>query len=395
MVNVIAGLIIALVLGLLMIRRAPNAKWMIIVLMTIIIGGGVATLYLKNGSALFVQPLKEQRIAYISAQDGRSDLWTMRLDGSDKVRLTNDSAEDRSPSWSSDGSEIVSISDRIAKKYQILVTGWDGRYSKLVTATDGIKDSPRFVGNTRTIVYMSNGRIFTVPSSGGEEEQILPPHESTMSTQGTSPFVHAAFSSNAEYLVCVQRTDANNGVVVMETPNGQLPSNAQDIKTITQVGGKELYSAWSPVKPLLCVSGAGLEGGNLNALATLNLETMENKNIYATKGDSTAPGQFEFSPDGSKIAFELWKVSDGVLAKCTGVYVVSSDGGKPVCLIAGDARRPSWSGDGKYVVCTKADDNGKRDIWRINADGSNPVNLTKGQGDNYDAACSPMPKSKQ
>jgi tol-pal system beta propeller repeat protein TolB len=48
-----------------------------------------------------------QVIAYVSDASGFLDIWTMRADGSNRVNLTNDTAQDQSPAWSPDGSKIA------------------------------------------------------------------------------------------------------------------------------------------------------------------------------------------------------------------------------------------------------------------------------------------------
>ena len=55
--------------------------------------------------------VKGGRIAFQTDRDGNSEIYAMGCDGSDQVNLTNNSAEDREPSWSSDG-QIVFSSNR-------------------------------------------------------------------------------------------------------------------------------------------------------------------------------------------------------------------------------------------------------------------------------------------
>jgi dipeptidyl aminopeptidase/acylaminoacyl peptidase len=46
-------------------------------------------------------------IIFQSDRGGQTDLWTMRPDGSNQVRLTNDKIEDVFPTWSPDGKKIA------------------------------------------------------------------------------------------------------------------------------------------------------------------------------------------------------------------------------------------------------------------------------------------------
>ncbi len=47
------------------------------------------------------------KLAYTSRTSGNYDVWTMSLNGADKVRLTDAIGDESSPSWSPDGSTIV------------------------------------------------------------------------------------------------------------------------------------------------------------------------------------------------------------------------------------------------------------------------------------------------
>jgi Tol biopolymer transport system component len=59
-----------------------------------------------------------------------------------------------------------------------------------------------------------------------------------------------------------------------------------------------------------------------------------------------------WSPDGRRIAFSRFGWGDGVF----GLYVVSSDGGRPRRLVAGYALSPDWSPDGVHLAYLRPDD---------------------------------------
>jgi Tol biopolymer transport system component len=52
-------------------------------------------------------------------------------------------------------------------------------------------------------------------------------------------------------------------------------------------------------------------------------------------------------------------------------------------------QNPRYSPDGSRLLYELQRPDGKHDLWIINADGTNQINLTKGQGDNMDGSWSP------
>ena len=83
-----------------------------------------------------------------------------------------------------------------------------------------------------------------------------------------------------------------------------------------------------------------------------------------------------WSPDGGRIAFHTLR--DGNLE----VYAVDPDGSNLVNLTNDPAAdsRPAWSPDGSRIAFTSRRNGGDIDIFTMNADGSDPVDLTRNEG---------------
>lgn len=88
------------------------------------------------------------------------------------------------------------------------------------------------------------------------------------------------------------------------------------------------------------------------------------------------------SPDGTRIAFVVYGRWDSTFWQSM-IYVADRDGSNASRLTFLSARneRPVWSPDGRRIAFASRPAGAASDIWVMNADGSNPVNLTADQPD--------------
>jgi Tol biopolymer transport system component len=88
-----------------------------------------------------------------------------------------------------------------------------------------------------------------------------------------------------------------------------------------------------------------------------------------------------WSPDGLRIVFDEFKPAAGGVPSATQIWVMNAtDGGNPVQLTTtGTNFAPYWSPDGTKIVFTRYDGS-QYDIWVMDANGANQVNLTNTPG---------------
>jgi Tol biopolymer transport system component len=116
------------------------------------------------------------------------------------------------------------------------------------------------------------------------------------------------------------------------------------------------------------------------------------KPVRVTAKESGANTWPSVSPDGKFVVF----VSDSKSLGEDGIdlYIVGISGGKPKKLTTDGLDNveaaPEWSPDGKLIAYQSMPQDSKTsDIYIINADGTNPVKLTEGEGDNIRPHWSP------
>lgn len=225
-----------------------------------------------SGSTQFIQPdsSPDGSMLVMRMDSGQEDIYTVRVDGSDLRKLTDDAAKDRAPRWSPDGKRIAFYSDR-SGRYEIWTMDAEGADLQQVTRTTGRSlwfpewspdGSKLLAGNE------SGSRIFDLrkplPQTEGE---ILPLAE------GRTAFRGASWSKDGKWLV------GFGYVAGLEVPGTWVYS--LDEKTYIKVAG---VGGLGPGRPAWLADSRHIVLSVDGRLVIVDRVTREIKPLYQPRG---------------------------------------------------------------------------------------------------------------
>jgi Tol biopolymer transport system component len=247
-------------------------------------------------------------------------------DGSGQTRLTSEGFNDRNPSWSPDGREIVFQSNRYAGRSNIFRMNIDG--SGLVPLTD-----------------------FTLPFSSTDP---------SWSPDGTKIVFVSDRGGARRSEIWVMNADGTN--LVQLTTNIQFGSDING-----PFYSLDLEPSWSPDGSKI-VFRSNRDGASNPEIYSMNANGSNLTRLTNNAAEDSGPA---WAPDGQHIAFS----SRG--GGRFGIYLIDTSGGDDH-LITPSGNDPSWSPDGSKIVFNDLDPqpNNAFALYLINSDGSNRHRLT-------------------
>ena len=332
--------------------------------------------------------------------------------GSQPRPLTSGPAPDSAPTFSADGSQVAFLSARVGGLNQIFVADADGKNVFQVTRGGSAKAAPAFAPGSNSLLGFLSGPTLSVVTdlAKGDATPILPtPGQNARpdstdpgQTQGGQGAVTAfAWKPGGDParpgLAAVLENGGVQTLAVLPALDGTLRVTQTD-----KPGGPPLAAAgnvapvWAPDGTKMAVALLDVQGlpGGKRASGLLLFDGQGNVQrplFPLVSGAGIGPQNPVYSPDGSQIAFELWRQPDLASRARLGLFIVPADGsGPPRPLARGDAGSAQWTPDGKQLFFLAVRKGGGHDLYRINADGSGPARVSDGTSDVSGFALSPQ-----
>lgn len=176
------------------------------------------------------------KIAFASDRDGNFEIYSMDTDGGAQTRLTENTSEDYSPTWSPDGGRLAFVSTRDGNA-EIYVMNADGANQTRLTNNSSSDISPVWNPDGLHIGFVSNrdgnDEIYVMNADGTNQTNL---------TQNTADDSSFAFSPNgSEIAFSSTRQDSDFDIYAMDFGS----TGGIIIVRLTNTPGADINPSWS------------------------------------------------------------------------------------------------------------------------------------------------------
>ncbi len=294
---------------------------------TLLFAATTAAVALQLGPARRITNVKDayptpspdgSRVLFQSDRTGDWEIYTMKPDGSDRVRLTNVQGADVTPIWSPDGKRIVFASEREDPDSDIYVMNADGSGQRRLTRQPGDDSHPHWSPDGARIVFNSaratpdlsadwskqHIEIFTMAADGSDVRRLTRFRTVTTYPQFSPDGRRIAFRRTLEeagFLWDLTTGTRNSEVFVMNA-DGSNPVN------VSKSAAYDGWPAWSPDGSTIVFTSNRAGPANIGQLYAVDVEGGNLRKLTDGPGSFVQPS---WSRDGKRIyAFQHWETEE-------------------------------------------------------------------------------------
>lgn len=262
-----------------------------------------------------------EKIAFSSARDGYWEIYTINADGSNETRLTNNSVDDGSPTFSPNGAKIAFNSARDGNA-EIYMMNADGTDQRRLTNNPALDSNPTISPDGTKIAFVStrdgNSEIYMMNADGTNQIRL---------TNNPANDFDPAFSPDGTKIAFVSARDGNWEIYVMDA-DGSNQINLSNNPALDR------SPTFSPDGERIAFTS--YRDGNAEIYVMTAMGYSQTR-LTNNSGYDIDPA---FSPDGLKIVFS----SDRVVSGNFDIYVMNADGSNQHYLTNNPVRNqePVW-----------------------------------------------------
>lgn len=308
-----------------------------------------------------------QPLLFVSNRDGSAQIYRMNADGSGERALTRGPAENTEPAWSPDGSAIAFTSYRDGNA-EVYVMRADGSAQVRLTRDAAADNAPAWLPDGRIVFRSLRGRWSNLYAMKSDGSALVPLTADEVDKGPPLP------SPDGRWIAYVSHAERGGSDIQLVPTTGGAPRNL----TAAGSSNPKMHPTWSPDGSRIAYTEA--KGVTLNVRVIAcdgGTPVAITENVYT----NAAP---VWSPDGRRLAFVSSREGATRSERARGdIWLMDADGGNAVNLTRhpDEDNYPAWAPDGRTVLFVSLRD-GPAQIYSIAASGGEARRLTRDAGHN-------------